>query len=123
MKFGMQDKLVGIVSKVKAVVNNTKTKAKFVGTLEFDWSEVTLQQVLDAFAAPDRKITWANTHRDKIGEYRNKKVVHVKVSPPGTRVSIAAPMTDKAVIKHVETEMDADSAIAMLERIIASKKA
>lgn len=93
MKFGMQDKLKGVTSTIKAVVNNTKTKAVFKGTLEFDWSDVTLQQVLDAFAAPDRKITWANTHRAKIGEYKNKKTVHVKVSPPGTRVSVKEPVT------------------------------
>lgn len=93
MKFGMQDKLKGVTSTIKAEVNNTKTKAVFKGTLEFDWSDVTLQQVLDAFAAPDRKITWANTHRDKIGEYKNKKMVHVKVSPPGTRVTVKESVT------------------------------
>ena len=106
LKFGLQDKLKGVITRIAASVK--ETKATWSGFLEFDWSGVTLADVLESYAAADRRITWANTNRKNIADYRGRKTVTVAVAAPGVRERVGRVFTADDAVTYLATLNDAD---------------
>ncbi len=113
-KYGLQDKLDGVTTRISASVKNQQTGAVYTGKIDFDWSGVTLADVL-AFASADRRITWANTHRKNIAKYRGRKSVSVVVAAPGVRERIDRVFTDDDAVAFLSGITDAERD-AIIER-------
>jgi len=99
----MKELLKGIKTTVKAVIENPKLKTAWKGEIEFDWSDMTVEQVL-TFATDNRKIAYASTARKDLATLKGVKVVKVKVQAPGTRTGVAKPTTLEDVEKYLATQ-------------------
>lgn len=116
MKFGMKDKLVGVVSTCNAEINNPKLKTSWEGEIKFKWDEVTLEDVINEFGTDNRKIAYASTARKDLGTLRGVKSVTVTVKKPGTRTGVSTPMTPEAVETYLAS-LPADERKAIVDKV------
>ena len=106
-QFDVTQKLVGVHTQIKAEITDTKTGTTFNGTLDFDWSHRTVEEVL-AFAAKDRRIAIAPSVRKNIMKYRSTKAIKIVVASPGHRDTPSRIMTPEDVVSMLSTKTDAE---------------